>query len=138
MITDVKVKKLKVFSDERGSVKHMLKSTDEEFTKFGEIYFSEVLPGKVKAWNRRKTTTRNYCVIEGKIKLVLYDENEMQEMVLSQENHSLVVIPPGVWAGFKALDGKKAILADLTDNPYDESDAEKQDFKELEGCWDDK
>lgn len=137
MIRGVKVTPLKVFSDGMGSVKHMMKSTDPFFTKFGEIYFSEVLPGKVKAWSRRKKATRNYAVVEGKIKLVLYDGNERQEFILGKDNYSLVTIPPRVWSGFKALNNKKAIVADLTDLPYDPEGAEKKDFDELNDCWND-
>ena len=137
MIKGVKIGKLKTFSDEKGKVMHMIKSTDDIFQKFGEIYFSEVLPGKVKAWNRRKKATRNYAVVEGKIKLVLYDENEKQEFILGEDNYNLITIPPGIWSGFKSLGNKKAIIADLTDIPYDPEDAEKKDFKGLDNCWND-
>lgn len=135
MIKGVKITPLKVFSDDRGSVKHMIKSTDSIFTQFGEIYFSEVLPGKVKAWGRRKTAIRHYAVIEGTIRLVLYDGNEKQELIVGEDNYCLVSIPPGVWSGFKALKNKKAIVADLTDLPYDPEDVEKKDSNELLDCW---
>ena len=41
-IAGVKIVPLKVFSDERGSVSHMLRNTDEFFIQFGEIYFSSI------------------------------------------------------------------------------------------------
>jgi dTDP-4-dehydrorhamnose 3,5-epimerase len=137
MIKGVKVTKLNVFSNDKGSVKHMIKSTDDVFTKFGEIYFSEILPGKVKAWNRRNEATRNYVVVEGKIKLVLYDGHETQDVIMGEGNYCLVTIPPKVWSGFKSLSGKKAIIADFTDLPYDSKDAEIATFDELKNCWND-
>ena len=36
-IDGVYIKELKQFQDERGSVLHMIKSTDNYFNKFGEI-----------------------------------------------------------------------------------------------------
>ena len=51
MINGVQVIKLKQINDERGKIMHMLKSTDEHYNKFGEIYFSCAWPGTVKAWH---------------------------------------------------------------------------------------
>ena len=36
---------------------HMIKSSDPEFKKFGEIYFSCINPGVIKAWHIHKTMT---------------------------------------------------------------------------------
>ena len=137
MIKDVKITPLKTFSDERGSVKHMMKCTDPAFKKFGEIYFSVVLPGKIKAWRKNKKTTVNYAVIEGNIKLVVYDGKESRVIYIGEDNYCLVTIPPGLWRGFKAIGGKKAIVADLVDMPYDPSDTEKADPYSLLDCWED-
>ncbi len=41
-IDGVKVIKLRKIPDERGTIYHMLRSSDEHFTKFGEIYFSKI------------------------------------------------------------------------------------------------
>lgn len=51
MIDGVKITPLLQIHDERGSVMHMLKSTDSAFEQFGEIYFSGVYPDVVKAWH---------------------------------------------------------------------------------------
>ena len=40
MINDVEIIQLNRICDERGRIMHMLKSTDVNFEKFGEIYFS--------------------------------------------------------------------------------------------------
>ena len=42
---DNTIKKLKRFPDERGIVMHIMKSTDEEFKGFGEVYCSSIYPG---------------------------------------------------------------------------------------------
>ena len=58
-IDGVKIFKKNVISDDRGKILHMLKNTDENFVKFGEIYFSYVFPKKVKAWHIHKKMTLN-------------------------------------------------------------------------------
>ena len=135
MVSDVIVRALKVISDDRGEVKHMLKATDDAFTKFGEIYFSSVLPGKIKAWHKNKTTTVNYAVVSGNIKLVVYDGENSREIFIGEDNHQLVTIPPNVWRGFTAVGDQKAIVADLTAAPYNPDDLERADADALIDCW---
>jgi dTDP-4-dehydrorhamnose 3,5-epimerase len=74
VIDGVIVTPLRQICDERGKVMHMLRSTDPHFQKFGEIYFSGVYPGAIKAWHIHKVMTLNYSVPHGRIKFVLYDE----------------------------------------------------------------
>ena len=135
MIKGVKIIPLRTFSDDRGKVMHMIRSTDDFFNKFGEIYFSTIFPGKIKAWGRRKKATRNYVVVEGNIKLVLYNGKEIQEIDMGEDNYCLTQIPPGVWSGFKTIGEKNAIVADLTDLPHSPEDAEKADVFSLTDYW---
>lgn len=135
MIKGVKITPLKTFSDERGRVKRMVKCTDTIFKKFGEIYFSIILPGKIKAWHKNKKTTVNYAVIEGNIKLVIYDGKESQVIYTGEDNYCLITIPPGIWRGFMAIGKKKAIIADLMDRPYNPGDTERLGPHDLIDCW---
>ena len=51
MIEGVKVKKLKVMPDDRGRLMEILRSDDEIFQKFGQVYMTTAFPGIVKAWH---------------------------------------------------------------------------------------
>jgi dTDP-4-dehydrorhamnose 3,5-epimerase len=93
MINDVEITILKNICDERGRTMHMLKSTDSNFEKFGEIYFSTAYPGVVKGWHEHTKMTLNYAVIKGMIKLVLIDNRkesstykEIQEIYIGENN----------------------------------------------------
>jgi len=126
LIDDVKVIPLRRIPDERGTVYHMLRSTDPHFVQFGEIYFSTVYPGVVKGWHLHRDMTLNYACIFGRIKLVLYDERgssstkgTLMEIFLGQDNYSLVVIPPQVWNGFKGMSEPYAIMANCCTHPHD-------------------
>lgn len=126
MIDGVIIKPLRRIPDERGYIMHMLRSNDPEFEQFGEIYFSTIYPGTIKAWHLHKEMTLNYSVVSGIIKLVLYDsrddsptKGELQEIFLGRENYQMVKIPPFVWNGFKGVGTDMAILANCATLPHD-------------------
>jgi dTDP-4-dehydrorhamnose 3,5-epimerase len=126
MIAGVEIFPLKRIQDERGVVMHMLKESDTHFQKFGEIYFSVIFPGVVKAWHLHSRMTINYAVVVGNIKLVVYDQRpesktkgQLQEIFFGQVNYQLVRVPPGVVNGFTAVGGEKAIVANCADIPHD-------------------
>jgi dTDP-4-dehydrorhamnose 3,5-epimerase len=126
MIDGVIIKPLRRIPDERGYIMHMLRSNDPEFEQFGEIYFSTIYPGAIKAWHLHKEMTLNYSVVSGMIKLVLYDsredsptKGELQEIFLGHENYQLVKIPPFIWNGFKGVGTDMAILANCATLPHD-------------------
>ena len=125
-IQDVVVKPLRKIPDERGSIYHMLRNDDPIFEKFGEIYFSTAYPGVIKAWHLHKEMTLNYAVIQGMIKLVLYDDRQdsptkgnLTELFIGDQNYCLVKVPPGVWNGFKCISPNTAIVANCATTPHD-------------------
>ena len=50
IIDGVVITDLKQLPDERGTVVHIMKSTDQEFKSFGEVYCSSIYPGVIKGW----------------------------------------------------------------------------------------
>ena len=128
-IQGVEIIKKNQIVDDRGVILHMLRVDDKNYKKFGEIYFSTVNPNKIKAWHFHKLMTLNYAVVHGSIKLVLYDDRDesktkgtIQEIILSNENHYLVSIPPKIWNGFCSSNNKHAILANCSDIPHDKEE----------------
>ncbi len=134
MIDGVIIQELKQITDERGKVMHMLRCDSPLFEKFGEIYFSVVNPGIVKAWKRHKRMTQNFSVPIGTIKLVIYDNRDgatsygrTEIMEIGEENYCLVKIPPLVWYGFQCISFKRALIANCSDIPHDPGEAEQKD-----------
>ena len=68
------VQLLREIADDRGAVLHMLRSDSPLFRKFGEIYFSEVFPGGIKAWKRHRVMTQHFAVPVGRIRVIAYDD----------------------------------------------------------------
>ena len=134
MIHDIKITPLKIISDDRGKVMHMLRKDSAIFDKFGEIYFSTIYHKSIKAWHLHKESTLNYVCIKGKVKLVLFDnrdgipsKNNFQELILSPKNYFLVTIPPNIWNGFKGQDESESIIANCLTLPHNEKEMIRKD-----------
>jgi len=134
VIDGVKVIPLRTILDERGMVRHMLRRTDPHFSEFGEIYFSVIFPGAIKAWHRHREMELNYAVVSGNIKLVLHDgrkgsptRGETQEIFMGEDNYVLVKVPPGVVNGFAAVGNERAIVANCASLPHDPAEIERID-----------
>lgn len=126
MIDGVKVVPLRRIPDDRGKIMHIMKSSDEEFDTFGEVYCSTVYPKVVKGWHLHKLMTLNYAVLKGKIKFVLYDPREgsptygqLQEIYIGDDNYVRVTVPPNVWNGFMGVGIEEAFVINFTDIPHD-------------------
>ncbi len=134
LIEGVKITPLKIISDDRGSVMHMMRSDSPIFENFGEIYFSTIYHESIKAWHLHKEATLNYACVFGKVKLILFDEREKsktfskyQEIELSPQNYFLVTIPPNIWNGFKGLGNDHSIIANCLNQPHDENEMVRRD-----------
>jgi dTDP-4-dehydrorhamnose 3,5-epimerase len=134
MIAGVQIVALRQIVDNRGKVMHMLREDAAHFQRFGEIYFSVVYPGAVKAWHVHKKMVLNYAVPVGKVKLVLFDDRPgsatigcIQEIFLGPDNYNLVVIPPLVWNGFECVGTETALVANCASIPHDPQEIERLD-----------
>jgi dTDP-4-dehydrorhamnose 3,5-epimerase len=134
MIDGVEIFPLLRIQDERGCVMRMLRADDPHFQEFGEIYFSVIYPGIIKGWHLHSRMVINYAVVQGNIKLVLYDQREtsrtyrqLQEIVFGQLNYQLIRVPPGVVNGFTAVGGAGAIVANCSNIPHDPTEITRID-----------
>ncbi len=132
-ISGVGVYPLRTIEDERGAVMHMLRSDAAWFDAFGEIYFSKVNPGSVKAWKRHRKMTQHFAVPVGRIRLVLFDDRdaskddgilEVFELGLP-DRYRLIRIPPMVWYGFRGISDGPALIANCSDLPHSQNESER-------------
>lgn len=125
MIAGVKVERLEVIPDERGRVMEILRSDDEIFHKFGQVYMTTTYPNVVKAWHYHKIQTDNVTVVRGMLKLVLYDpredsptKGEINEFFIGEHNPFLVQIPKGVYHGWMCISETEAIAINIPTEVY--------------------
>ncbi|UCD55343.1 MAG: dTDP-4-dehydrorhamnose 3,5-epimerase family protein [Candidatus Omnitrophota bacterium] len=125
MIEGVKIKKLKIIPDERGRLMEILRSDDELFEKFGQVYMTTVKPGVVKAWHYHQLQRDNFCCVRGKIRLGLYDARKQSptfkktmDIVISMNEPKLVSIPMNVYHGFKGIADEESIIINTPTEMY--------------------
>ncbi len=126
MIKGVLVTPMRKIPDDRGKIMHIMKSSDDAYENFGEVYCSTIYPGIVKGWHLHKLMTLNYVVLKGKIKFVLFDARkdsptygELQEVYIGDDNYVRVTVPPNVWNGFMGVGLEEAFVINFTDIPHD-------------------
>jgi dTDP-4-dehydrorhamnose 3,5-epimerase len=126
MINGVKTKKLKVIPDERGRLMEILRSDEELYEKFGQIYVTAAYPGVVKAWHYHREQTDHLICISGMMKIVLYDAREgsptfgeVNEFFCGIHNPLLVKVPKGIYHGFKCISETEALVINIPDQVYD-------------------
>ena len=134
MIEGVKLTPLRQIPDERGKIMHMMRSTDPHFEQFGEVYFSFAYPGVIKGWHEHTRQIQNYAVIQGMIKLVLYDNRsssktfkEVMEVFTGEDNYQLITIPIGIINGYKTVGTKTAIVANCATLPHQPDEMKRYD-----------
>ena len=126
MIDGVSFKDLVRHPDERGFFEEIIRVTDPFFSEgFGQLSRSNMHAGVVKAWHVHKTQIDWWYVVQGTVKVVLYDAREksstyqmLDEYLLGDEGrNSVLKIPAGVAHGLKVLKGP-ADLVYVTSGMY--------------------
>ncbi len=121
---------LKQIEQQKGTVLHAMKKTDEGYAGFGEAYFSTVSCGEVKGWKMHTRMTLNLVVPLGEIQFVIVDERpsssakgEFLSVTLSVHNYQRLTISPGLWVGFKGRGENQNMLLNLASIEHDPLEA---------------
>jgi dTDP-4-dehydrorhamnose 3,5-epimerase len=130
MITGVIIKQLVTHLDERGFFREIIR-IQEEFgnIKIGQLSHSLVKEGVVKGWHGHKVQSQWNYVVNGKIKVALYDDRQnsptyhekMHFIAGDIEKPIYYFFPPGVLHGYKCVVGPMNIMY-ITSGVYDLDD----------------
>lgn len=131
-IEGVLIKPRQVHSDERGRLMEVLRRDDPDFRSFGQVYVTTVYPGVVKGWHFHRQQWDHFAVVQGKVKMVLFDRREdspthgeIMELYPGEHNPMLVVIPPLVAHGFKGTGISEAVVVNIPTIPYHAEDPDE-------------
>jgi len=97
----------------------ILRSTDEYFTQFGQVYLvGDMSRGTIRAFHKHAELWDWFFISHGSAKFALRDDRqesstygEMQTIVSSQRNPTLIVVPPGVYHGWMALEDDTQLVS---------------------------
>jgi dTDP-4-dehydrorhamnose 3,5-epimerase len=119
MIEGVKVVPLAAHVDDRGYLIEILRSTDEHFTRFGQVYLvGDTTRGTIRAFHKHKVLFDWFFISHGSAKFALHDDREdspshgeMMTVIIGDRNPSLLVVPPGVYHGWMALEDDTQLIS---------------------------
>jgi dTDP-4-dehydrorhamnose 3,5-epimerase len=123
-----------------GDVRHALKNDDLGFTGFGEAYFSYVEPGSIKAWKLHKQMTMNLIVPFGSVTFVFTEsfmglpQNYRIESI-GLGNYERIVVPPGIWFGFKGVAKSQSIVLNIASIKHDPLEVERLPVNNFNFDW---
>jgi len=93
------------------------------------VYQSATDAGVVKCWHLHAVHTDQFTVTRGKLQVVCADVREdsptfgqVNSFVMGVQRPTLLLIPPGVMHGWKALSAPETIVVNLQTHPYDPDD----------------
>ena len=135
-LADVLIKVLKEFSNEQGSVQHMLRADDSEFYRgFGEIYFSTINPSIIKGWHCHRDQISVLSCVHGSVLLVLHHAGKFREVQFGDGQRRLVLIPAGIDYAWQNRGPEPAILANCSTHVYDPAKNEKRALDDIHFNW---
>src|SRR2546426_9719964 len=96
------------------------------YTRFGQAYVSLNYPGVIRAWHYHKKQRDVFICLTGMIKVPVYDAREgsstkgrIEEFFIGDDNQLAILIPPGVYHGYKTIGDKPSLLLNFPDLLYD-------------------
>ncbi|MBL4284426.1 WxcM-like domain-containing protein [Vibrio fluvialis] len=124
---------LKRIPTANGDVLHGLKCSDDDFSQFGEAYFSFIEPNKTKGWKMHKEMDMNLLVPIGDIQFHLYnDRNEYETFRINKDNYGRLMVPAGYWMAFEGKSENVSLLLNIASIEHDPKEARTKNLEELE------
>lgn len=98
--------------DDRGYLIEILRAVDPHFTTFGQVYLVGNLGrGVIRAFHKHQEMWDWFFISHGSAKFVLVDDrptsptrDQLNILVVSSRNPSLIAVPPGVYHGWMSLE----------------------------------
>ena len=121
-----------------GGVMHALKNSDNGFKSFGEVYFSWVEQGAIKAWKCHQHMTLNLVVPLGEVSFVFHikdQENCFRTENIGEEKYVRLTVPPGIWFGFQGRGSCQSLLMNLADMAHDPDEVLRKKTSEIVYNW---
>ena len=137
-LMDILVTPLRRIPTIGGDVMHALKNTDNGFNGFGEVYFSWVERGAIKAWKCHQHMTLNLVVPLGEISFVFHikdQENCFRTENIGEEQYVRLTVPPGIWFGFQGRGSGQSLLMNLADMAHDPDEVLRKKTSEIVYNW---
>ena len=97
-----------------------------------QVHVTTTFPERIRAWGLHQMSTDRLFVVAGLVKIAVFDgrlnsgsHGRVTEMVLSDRNRGLLIVPPNLYHGWKNIGVTDAIIINMPTEMYnyDEPDA---------------
>lgn len=115
-----------VFVDDRGwSIMNQMQGV---LDAAGQINFSVMHPGVIKAWHRHQLQTDFWLCLTGHLKVGLYREEDGQawQLVSGEKKPGVLIIPPPLWHGAMTVGPTQAALLYYVTHAYNPDAPDEQ------------
>ena len=137
-LDDILVTTLEQIPTVGGDVLHALKKSDIGFNGFGEVYFSWVEKGCIKAWKSHERMTLNLVVPIGKVNFVFHstkEEKNFRSENIGDDRYVRLTVPPGIWFGFQGKASGSSLIMNVADMEHDPREVLHKSESEFEYNW---
>ena len=137
-LDNILVTPLKRIPTTGGDVVHALKNSDSGYNGFGEVYFSWVEQGAIKAWKCHQRMTLNLVVPTGEVIFVFHlpkQKNSFRVEIIGEERYVRLTVPPGIWFGFQGKSSGKSLLMNFADMSHDPDEVLRKPVSHFDFNW---
>lgn len=123
IIKDLEIAPLNVHVDDRGYLIEIVRATDPYIKKFGQVYVAgSTTRGTIRAFHKHNKLWDYFFIGHGSAKFAFYDDRKdsptykkTETIVLTQRNPSLIIVPPGIYHGWMALEDNTLLISTASD-----------------------
>jgi len=137
-LDDIRVTSLEQIPTVGGNVMHALKKSDIGFNGFGEVYFSWVEKGCIKAWKCHQRMTLNLIVPVGEVSFVFHstkEEKSFRSENIGDERYVRLTVPPGIWFGFQGKASGSSLIMNVADIEHGPEEVLHKSESEIDYNW---
>jgi len=91
-----------------------------------QVHVTTTQPGRIRAWGLHRHSTDRLFVVDGLVSIVVYDGRcdsrtfgACNEFKVSDRNPALIVVPPGLYHGWKNIGTTEAFVVNMPSSQYD-------------------
>ena len=133
----IKVTPLKIIKLSTGNIMRVLDKNELKNRTFGEVYFSKIKSGKIKAWKYHLKMILNLVVPHGKVKFVFYSQKDKNFKIveIGEKKYLRLTVPPKIWFGFKGISKHESIILNVTNIKYNPKEILRCNKNKIDFDW---
>ena len=110
---------LTTYVDDRGYLTELIHSSDPFIKKFGQVYVvGSLTRGTIRAFHKHAKLWDYFYIASGSAKFAFYDDRKnsptykkMDTVIMTPRNSSLIIVPPGLFHGWMALEDNTVMVS---------------------------